>query len=270
MKDVSSQWAERFAASPTGAVQMYEDVMVPRLFEPWANVLLDAVGLRAGEAVLDVATGPGTVARVADGRGATVTACDFSPAMLDMARRKSPASITYVESPAAPLAVDDESFDVAVCQHGLQFFPDRAAALAEMRRALRAGGRLGIAVWGPFEECPVFAALGDTFGEVLGDDARAAYAGGPWGLSDRGTMASLVGDAGFVDVEVELVRRPVAFEGGAAQLLGTAIVTSLAERVAAAGPDVLLAVLARHLAPFTDDDGTVRGPMAAFITTAAR
>ncbi|HVF76383.1 MAG TPA: methyltransferase domain-containing protein [Acidimicrobiales bacterium] len=111
VKDVSGAWGKRFAASPASAVQMYEDVMVPRLFDPWAHVLLDAVDVRAGDAVLDVATGPGTVARVAANRGASVTACDFSPAMLDMARSKSPANITYVESPAAPLAVDDRSFD---------------------------------------------------------------------------------------------------------------------------------------------------------------
>ena len=268
MKDVSAEWAQRFAASP--AVQLYEDVMVPRLFEPWAHVLLDAVGLRAGDAVLDVATGPGTVARVAAERGASVTACDFSPAMLDMARSKSPGSITYVESPAAPLAVDDDSFDVAVCQHGMQFFPDRPAALAEMRRALRHGGRLGIAVWGPIEECPVFAALGDALGDVLGDDARVAYARGPWSLGDADAMAALVGEAGFGDVKVELVRRPVTFEGGAAQLLSTAAVTALAERVAAVGPDAMLAAVTHRLAPFTDDAGAVSGPLAALITTAVR
>lgn len=270
MKDVSAEWGKRFAASPAHAVQLYEDVMVPRLFEPWAHVLLDAVEVRAGDALLDVATGPGTVARVAAGRGATVTACDFSPGMLAMARSKSPPSITYVESPAAPLAVDDDSFDVAVCQQGLQFFPDRPAALAEMRRALRPGGRLGIAVWGPIEECPIFEALGNALGEALGDDARQAYAGGPWGLGDADTVASLVGDAGFGEVKVELVRRPVTFEGGAAQLLGTAAVTALAERVAAAGPEALLPALTRHLAPFTGDDGAVQGPVAALITTAVR
>lgn len=270
MKDVSSEWGKRFAASPTSAVQMYEEVMRPRLFEPWAHVLLDAVGLGAGDDLLDVATGPGTVARVAADRGAMVTACDFSPGMLDMARSKSPASITYIESPAAPLAVDDESFDVAVCQHGLQFFPDRPAALAEMRRALRPGGRLGIAVWGPLAESPVYAALADTFGEVLGDDARAIFAGGPWGLSDGKELASLLPDAGFRDINIEREERPVAFEGGAEQLLLTASASSLAERVAEAGPEAMLASLTRHIEPLIDADGAVRGPVVALLATAVR
>src|SRR5262249_49218459 len=97
----------------------------------------------------DVASGPGTVARVAAkriGPGGRVVATDISRPMLDVANSKpsSPASapITYIESPAAPLGVESAAFDFVVCQQGLQLFPDRLAALGEMRRALKPGRQL--------------------------------------------------------------------------------------------------------------------------------
>jgi 2-polyprenyl-3-methyl-5-hydroxy-6-metoxy-1,4-benzoquinol methylase len=77
------------------------------------------------------------------GPGGRVVATDISRPMLDVASSKlsSPdsAPITYIESPAAPLGVDSAAFDFVLCQQGLQFFPDRLAALSEMRRALKPG-----------------------------------------------------------------------------------------------------------------------------------
>jgi ubiquinone/menaquinone biosynthesis C-methylase UbiE len=61
----------------------------------------------------------------------------------------------YAEVMVDGLPVAHVSFDVATCQQGLQFFPDQLAALAEMRRALRPGGRIGVAVWKRVEECPL-------------------------------------------------------------------------------------------------------------------
>lgn len=133
----------------------YDAVLVPRVFNPWARELLSLVNPQSGEAALDVACGPGTVTRqlaALVGLGGAVTGADLSEPMLEVARSKPTtgemAPITWVKSPAAPLNVASETFDVATCQHGLQFFPDRAAALAEIHRALKPGGRVAIAVWG--------------------------------------------------------------------------------------------------------------------------
>ena len=143
----------------------YEEVLVPRLFEPWALLLLDEGNLRPNAVVLDVATGPGTVARVAAkriGPGGRVVATDISRPMLDVANSKpslpDAAPITYIESPAAPLGVENAAFDFAVCQQGLQFFPDRLAALREMRRALKPRGQLAITAWSHIEDNPFYAA----------------------------------------------------------------------------------------------------------------
>ena len=73
-------------------MNFYDEIMVPRMFEPFAELLLDQVNLLSGEAVLDVACGPGTVARLAAlrvGPSGRVTGCDLSPAMLELARSKA-------------------------------------------------------------------------------------------------------------------------------------------------------------------------------------
>src|SRR5262249_46265956 len=155
-----------------------DGVLVPRLFTPCARLLLDRLDLQPGETVIDVACGPGSVTRLAAtavGRGGRVTGGDLSPAMLVIARAEPAlpdgASIDYHKPAADRLPVGDGEFDVATCQHGLQFFPDRAAALAETRRALRRGGRVGIAVWAGIEYSPAFAALEDAIRDVAGNEA---------------------------------------------------------------------------------------------------
>src|SRR5579864_187618 len=88
-------WSAAFASAPRSAMNVYAEVMVPRMFEPWALELLDELAVEAGEAVLDVACGPGTVTRLAAARsGPTgrVTACDLSPAMLAIAAGRGPAA----------------------------------------------------------------------------------------------------------------------------------------------------------------------------------
>ncbi|HYU03907.1 MAG TPA: class I SAM-dependent methyltransferase, partial [Jatrophihabitantaceae bacterium] len=174
----ANSWGARFASAGIAPMTVYEHIMVPRMFEPWGNVLLDELAVAPGEAVLDVATGPGTVARLAASRvgpRGRVVGCDFSPAMLAIARGKPPmpgaAPVSYVECPADALDVRDDSVDVVTCQHGLQFFPDRPAALAEMHRAVRDGGRVGVAVWGPIQQTPPYDALAEGIAAVLGEVA---------------------------------------------------------------------------------------------------
>jgi SAM-dependent methyltransferase len=218
----SSAWAASFEAADTSAMQIYEDVLVPRLFTPWARLLLDALDLKAGEAVLDVACGPGSVARVAAievGPGGRVTGVDLSSAMLTIAQAKpvapDAAPIEYHEAPADRLPVADADFDVAICQQGLQFFPDRAAALAEMRRALRPGGRVGIAVWAEIDQAPPFAALEGAIREVAGDELADRYRGGPWGMPDADQLRELLEDSGFDEVRVTRDALPLSFESAA-------------------------------------------------------
>ena len=132
----------------------YENSVATVLHEPWAQALLELVELEPSTHVLDLASGTGVVAREAArrvGEAGSVTAIDISSAMLSRSAANPPAMhaapIRHFEASAESLPFADGAFDVIICQQGLQFFPDPQDAVHEMRRVLRPGGKVVIAVW---------------------------------------------------------------------------------------------------------------------------
>jgi ubiquinone/menaquinone biosynthesis C-methylase UbiE len=111
------------------APELYERYLVPAITSVWANDLLDRVAPRREESVLDIACGTGAVARLAAQRGhaGRLTGIDLNTAMLAVARAKS-ATVEWVEGSALDLPFNATTFDVVLCQLGLQFFPDAAGA----------------------------------------------------------------------------------------------------------------------------------------------
>jgi SAM-dependent methyltransferase len=273
-----ANWGSSFASASTSAMSFYDEIMVPRLFEPWAELLLNELKPQSGQAVLDIACGPGTVTRLAAlrvGPSGRVTGCDLSPAMLELARSKSPsntsAPIDYLECPADSLSVPDDAFDLVTCQQGVQFFPNRPAALAEMRRVLRPAGQLGIAVWCDLEDCPPFAALASALGQVLGAETAEAYRAGPWGFGDSASLLRLVVDNGFTNVSVRRCELPVVFEGGPGQLLLTLHAASVATTLAQlteAKRSALAAAVTEATRAITFD-GAVRSHATSHIVAAS-
>ncbi|HEX6999145.1 MAG TPA: methyltransferase domain-containing protein [Gammaproteobacteria bacterium] len=181
---------------------MYERKVVPPLFHPWAEVMLDRAGISPGQSVLDVACGTGIVARLARARAgetARVVAVDVSKPMLDVAREIEP-SIEWREGDAAALPVGaGERFDRVLCQQGLQFFTDRAAAARELRRVVEPGGAVLVAVWRSAPEMPPFDELQRVAERHLGveiHDERHAF-------DDAEALRRLLAEAGFRDVQVE-------------------------------------------------------------------
>jgi ubiquinone/menaquinone biosynthesis C-methylase UbiE len=191
-------WSTQAGAAPSS----YDEFLVPAMFAPFAERLVTDAGVEPGSRVLDVACGTGAVSRVAARRagvGGSVTGVDLGEPTLAIARSKAAdegaAPIDYVQAEAGALPLDDDVFDVGLCQQGLQFFPDRAAALAEMRRVLKTDGRLAIATWKDIERSP-FIAIAEALGRHLGPEA-AEMTRSPFALGDSGTLARLISDAGF-------------------------------------------------------------------------
>jgi SAM-dependent methyltransferase len=140
----------------------------------------------------------------------TVVGADINPAMLDVAARvpvQNGAVISWRQEPADALSAPDASFDVVLCHQSLQFFPDRDAALREMRRVVDPGGRVGIAVWKSIEHQSVFKLLDDAFHRHTGTHPLHL----PYSFGDADALRSCLDQAGFRDVVVEEVTRTVRF-----------------------------------------------------------
>jgi len=114
--------------------------------------LAEAADLRAGERVLDVATGSGNTALAAARRWCTATGVDFVPALVERARERSAAEglpATFVDGDAEALPFGDGEFDAVLSTFGVIFAPDQAKAASELVRVCRSGGRIGLANWTP-------------------------------------------------------------------------------------------------------------------------
>jgi ubiquinone/menaquinone biosynthesis C-methylase UbiE len=190
----------------------YGRFMLPQLFEPWAAELLVRAEVLPGDHVLDVATGPAPVARLAAataGPSGRVVASDISGAMLASAAARPAeagwAPIEYLECPATELAIDNDSFDVVVCQQGLQFFGDRAAAVREMRRTAKPGGVIAVEVWAAGYPLGLFGPVNETLlAAGLAEPFPHAYETASYQVSDA-ELTQLFREAGLRDVSVEAV-----------------------------------------------------------------
>src|SRR5919198_597316 len=188
MEDLMASQQERWQLAGTAA-EIYQEHLVPAIFGPWAPVVADSASLQPGERVLDVACGTGAVAREAAARvGATgtVVGLDLNPGMLAAARGvpiTSGASVDWREGDASAMPFPDASFDVVLCQLGLQYFPDRPAALKEMHRVLVPGGRLVLMVWQSIERSPGFALLAEALERHV-DASAAAIMRAPFAFTD--------------------------------------------------------------------------------------
>jgi ubiquinone/menaquinone biosynthesis C-methylase UbiE len=114
--------------------------------------LCEAVDLRAGSKVLDVAAGNGNASLAAARRWCTVTSTDYVPALLADGRRRAEGDrlpIAFQEADAEALPFDDGTFDVVLSSFGVMFAPDHGRAARELVRVCRRGGRIGLANWTP-------------------------------------------------------------------------------------------------------------------------
>lgn len=195
-------FGEAYAGS---AAENYQRYFVPAIGAPLANDLIRTARLRSSERVLDVACGTGVVARLASkavGPSGTVAGLDANPGMLAVARAATPpgTTIDWHEASAETMPFPDASFDAVLCQMGLQFMPDKHAALGEMRRVLAPGGRLILNAPGPTP--PPFDILVKALARHIGPEA-AGFSSQVFSLHDTAQVRSLISDAGFRDVAVQ-------------------------------------------------------------------
>jgi ubiquinone/menaquinone biosynthesis C-methylase UbiE len=203
--------AQLFVA--TTFTEIYERVLVKPLFRPFAEELVARVAPNRGDSVIDVACGTGIVARIARerlGPDARIVGVDVAPAMLAVARSVD-QTIDWREGNAVSLPVNDsERFSVLTCHQGLQFMPDKPAAIREMRRVLAPGGRVAIATWRPLADLPGMRELNAVAERHVGAivDSRHSF-------GDGAALKQLLDEGGFKDASVATVSHDVQFSDGA-------------------------------------------------------
>ena len=193
------------AADGRGEAGNYERYFVPAIGAPAGNGLIGAAALRPGERVLDVACGTGVVARLASpmvGESGSVTGLDINADMLAVARSAAPEGmeVDWREASAEAMPFPDESFDVVLCQMGLQLMADKQAALGEMRRVLATGGRLILNVPGAAPD--PFVILSEALARHVDMDA-ARFVNQVFSLHDTAELERMIGAAGFREVSVK-------------------------------------------------------------------
>jgi demethylmenaquinone methyltransferase/2-methoxy-6-polyprenyl-1,4-benzoquinol methylase len=183
--------------------------MTAGLDRRWRRVTAETV-VRPGDAVLDACCGTGDLAIACARAGGRVTGLDFSERMLERARRKAP-DLEWVDGDLLALPFADESFDAATVGFGVRNVEDLDRALAELRRVLRPGGRLGIleitqpgGILGPFYRV-WFDRIVPLLGRLLpGGSAYTYLPASVKRFPGPAALAELVAAAGFRDVHVRL------------------------------------------------------------------
>jgi SAM-dependent methyltransferase len=187
---------------------------VTRAVSEW---MVRAIAPQPGDTVLELAAGPGGTGFAAAallGEEGRLISSDFSPAMVEVARRRAAelglGNVEHKVVDAEAIALDDGSVDGVLCRFGFMLMPDPAAALAETRRVLRPGGRLSLAVWGHAQRNPWISIAGRILSELGLAPPPEPGTPGMFVLADEERLRELLESVGFGVERVEEV--PVLFE----------------------------------------------------------
>lgn len=178
-------------------------------------LLLDLAGVGPGDAVLELACGPGGVGLAAADRVGSqgrVVLADVAEEMVAVAARRAEglAPVSTAVCDQATIDASDASFDAVVVRHGLMFAEDPAAAVGEAVRVLRPGGAYGAMTWGPRGENPWLGLILDAVGEQFGVPFPPPGIAGPFALDDRERLATVLADGGLREVQVREVATPMS------------------------------------------------------------
>jgi SAM-dependent methyltransferase len=179
-------------------------------------------------------------------------------------------NIEWLEGSAVNMALPDATFGSVLCEQGLQFFPDKPAALAEMRRVLKPGGRLALSCWHTVEHMLGYLALEQALAKRVGPEQAALP---PFSLGDADTLRRLVTGAGFHAVRLRVDAKLIRFHsaehmvravvGGAPTMLG-----ALAEQGAGV-LDAIAAEVSAATRAYEDDEGWAIPTVSHVVTAIA-
>lgn len=246
------QQGELWGRAPADWAELQEDFSIPL----WES-MLDATGVGVDSSLLDAGCGAGGASFLAQRRGATVTGLDASEGLLRMARRRAPDAVFEVGDLQA-LPFEDGAFDAVIAASSIQYADDPARAVGELSRVTAPGGRVAVGLFSTPDKVEyrvVFEAIRDA----LPDPPQG---GGPFALSQPGTLEELVSASGMTVTLAEEVDCPFVFPDSESfwkGCLSAGPVQAALELVAATD---LRQSLEKAAAPYQQPDGSIRFEVA--------
>lgn len=256
--------------------KFYDTLMVPLIFQAYADHMAGLVAAFSPLAVLETAAGSGAVTRALAprlGAAARYVVTDLNQPMLDYAaaRQGADARIEWRQADALALPFKDAAFDLVCCQFGAMFFPDRVAGYVEARRVLRPGGRFVFNVWDRIEENAFADEVTRAVAALFPSDPPRFLARTPHGYHDIGRIREDLRHAGFshigIETREELSRAASARDAATAYCQGTPLRNEIEARDASllqlATDRATAAIARRH------GDGPVAGKIQAHVVVAS-
>jgi SAM-dependent methyltransferase len=259
----------------TTAARAYESALVPGLFGPWSEAAVGWLEISEGEHILDIACGAGAATRPAAkraGPSGRAVGVDNDAGMIALARSTSVqaggSALEWHCASVQQLPFDGHSFDGALCIQGLQFFPDRIAALREIRRVLKPEGRLLALVWCSLERCKGFWAMVRAL-ERRGIDTTASHK--PYSLGPEGALTDMLRQAGFTRSDITVERKLAQFRSAEAFIDSVARGGPASRLTLAKVPShdwpAFVAEVSAELRPYVDGPW-LRFPMESYVIQA--
>ena len=257
--------------------QIYDTYLVPVIFQPCTDDLSGRLVRLRPSSILEIATGTGALTRTILQKlpaSAHLTATDLNQPMLDLAQAHfgSDTRVIWQQADALALPFADSTYDAAVCQFGVMFFPDRIAGFRQVHRVLKPGGHFLFNCWGSIAENDFAQVTQDALDEMFTEKPITFMARVPHGYHDVKLIESDVKAAGFSSVKIETAHYVAVGKSAMDVAIGYCQGTPRRGEIEERGPDYLAKITA-HVAQLLEKKygkGEIRGKLTVRIVIAVK
>lgn len=256
---------------------IYDRLMVPLIFEPYARDLAGRVAGLKPRNILEIAAGTGVLTRAMASRldaETQIVASDLNQPMLELAksRQGEDGRIVWQQADALALPFEPQMFDVVACQFGVMFFPDKVQGYKEAHRVLKPGGHYLFNVWDKLATNDFSQAVTTALEGLFPDDPPRFLARTPYGYWDLEVIRDELAAAGFRSIAIETVDQ--TSRANSARDVATAFCqgTPLRNEIEARSPSGLEAATERAAEALAQQfgNGVIEGGIRAHVVTAVR